>query len=406
VPGLRVLITNMMLLGRSGTETYVRDLALTLRRRGHCPLVYTFRTGRIAEELREAGVPVRVRLSDFDAPPDVIHGHHNLPTMSALLHFPGIPAVFVCHDGASWTDAPPRFPRIRRYVAIDHRCRERLVGGHAIPEREVRVIYNAVDLDRFKPRGPLPDRPRRALLFSNYANEHTHLPAVREACARTGLSLQVVGSGVNNVCDHPEAILPQFDLVFAVGRCALEALAVGAAVVLCGAEGSGPLVRPPAFTDLRRFNFGHQTLVNPVTADVLVDQIGRYDPSEAAAVSTRVRAEAGLDGMVTDLLATYEEVLAARCGAESGDTESLAAAEYFRSLEPPLFRLFAAEDKILHLEAEVRRLAVESARTAAVRPSYARRLLGPLMDSGRVRRWFGSRRLSSGGDRGGRDGDR
>lgn len=365
---LRVLITNMVLLGRSGTETYVRDLALALRRRGHCPLVYTFRTGRIAQEIRDAGVPVCEQLSDLDAPPDVIHGHHNLPTMSALLHFPGVPAVFVCHSGAFWADAPPGFSRIRRYVAVDHGCRERLVAQHAIPEREVRVIYNSVDLDRFKPRGPLPDRPSRALLFSNYANEHTHLPAVRETCARTGLHLEVVGSGVNNVCDHPEAILAQFDLVFAKARCALEALAVGAAVVLCGAEGSGPLVRLEMFDDLRRFNFGHQTLTKPVTADALVDQIGRYDPREAAAVSARVRTEAGLDTMVTELLSTYKDALADGAGAEAdqANAEARAVAEYLHSLEPPLFAYFAAEDKILHLEAEVRRLAVELAQARAV----------------------------------------
>src|SRR5262245_21225024 len=180
--GLRILITNMVLLGRSGTETYVRDLALALRRRGHQPMVYCPRTGPIADEIRDGGVPVRERLADVDPPPDVIHGHHSLPSMSALLRFPGVPAVFVCHSRAFWADAPPRFPRIRRYVAVDYLCRERLLADAGLPADRVRVVYNSVDLDRFVPRGPLPDRPRRALLFSNYANEHTHLPAVRAAC--------------------------------------------------------------------------------------------------------------------------------------------------------------------------------------------------------------------------------
>jgi hypothetical protein len=280
--------------------------------------------------------------------------------MSALLHFSRVPAVFVSHSGFFWADAPPRLPRIRRYVAVDHRCREWLAAEHGVAESQLRVIYNSVDLDRFKPRGPLPARPRRALLFSNYANEHTHLGAVREACARTGLELEVVGSGVNNVCDHPEAILGRFDLVFAKARSALEAMAVGAAVVLCGAEGCGPLVRTDLFGGLRRYNFGARTLTGPVTADALVGEVGRYDPQEAAAVSARVRAEAGLDGMVTDLLDLYAEVLAEPPPEEASGAgaESRAVAAYLRSLEPPLFRYFAAEDKIMHLEAEVRRLAV------------------------------------------------
>jgi hypothetical protein len=376
---LHVLITNMALLGRSGTETYTRDLALALRRRGHHSVVYSPRAGGgIAREIRDGGVPVCERLSDLEAPPDVIHGQHNLPAVAALLQFPGVPAVFVCHDATAWHDAPPRFPRIRRYVAVDHRCRERLVLQHAIAESEIRVIYNSVDLDRFTPRGGLPDRPRRALLFSHYAKEHTHLPAVREACARTGLDLEVVGSGVNNVCAHPEAILGRFDLVFAKSRSALEALAVGAAVVLCGSEGLGPMVRLEAFDDLRRFNFGRRALTEPVTAEALVKQIRRYDPRETAAVSARVRAEASLDTMVSELLSTYAGILADVTGAgpDAADAEARAVARYLESLEPTLFASFEAQDTIQNLEAEAGRLAVALAQARAVSGKAAPRVRG------------------------------
>src|SRR5206468_3631377 len=119
---------------------------------------------------------------------------------------------------------------------------DRLVFEHAIPEERVRVLLNFVDLQRFKPRGPLPARPTRALLFSNYAREETHLTAVREACARTGLALDVIGEGVGNVWVRPEEALGNYDLVFAKARSALEALAVGSAVVLCHATGAGPMV--------------------------------------------------------------------------------------------------------------------------------------------------------------------
>jgi hypothetical protein len=382
----------MTLLEGSGTETYVRDLAVVLRRRGHRPMVYAPRTGRLAEEVRDAGIPVRERLSDLETPPDVIHGHHNLPTMAALLRFPGAPAVYVCHSRTFWADAPPLFPRIHRYVAVDHHCRERLVLDGVIAERRIRVVYNSVDLDRFRPRERLPARPRRALLFSNYANEQTHLPAVREACARTGLDLQVIGSGVNNTCPHPEAILGQFDLVFAKARCALEALAVGTAVVLSGPEGSGPIVRLDMFDDLRRFNFGHRTLTGPVTADALEQQIRRYDAAEAAAVSAQARAEVGLDRMVTELLETYGEALlgVAEADAQEATEEALAAARYLCSLEPPLFAYFAAEDKILHLEAEVRRLAVELAQIRApAAPAFPFLcLIERVRRSRRPRRWL------------------
>ena len=42
--------------------------------------------------------------------------------------------------------------------------------------------------------------------------------------------------------DRPEAILGDYDLVFAKARAAMEAMATGCAVILCDRVGAGPLV--------------------------------------------------------------------------------------------------------------------------------------------------------------------
>src|SRR2546423_5244678 len=110
---MRILITNIVLSGRSGTETYVRDLALELLRRQHEVAVFTPRLGPIAEELIAAGIEVAARLDNLRLRPDIIHGHHNLQTALAMLHFPDIPAIFVCHDSKAWHDSPPLLTRIR-----------------------------------------------------------------------------------------------------------------------------------------------------------------------------------------------------------------------------------------------------------------------------------------------------
>ena len=186
--GLRVLITNYMLAGRTGSEMYTHDLALALAARGHTPLVYTPERGPLADELDKRGVEVRDSLEDFSQPPDIVHGQHTVPAVEALLRFQGVPGIYVCHDATHRVDTPPLFPRILRYVAVDYNCRERVTQA-GVPHDRIRVIFNSVDLARFKPRGSLPERPTRALLFSNYANDGTHLGAVREACSRAGLPL-------------------------------------------------------------------------------------------------------------------------------------------------------------------------------------------------------------------------
>jgi hypothetical protein len=328
--GLRILIANTTLASLTGTETYVRDLALGLLRKGHTPIVYSPELGAIARELRDATVPVVDDLNAVAATPDLIHGNHSAELIAALLHFPTVPAIFFCHSWTDWISSPPSHPRILRYVAVDDTCRDRLLYEHSISEGRLRVILNATDLERFKPRGPLPDRPQRALVFSNGANEHTHLGAVREACTRSGIELDVVGAGVKASTYYPELILGNYDLVFAKARCALESLAVGAAVILCDYHGGGPLVTTIELENLRRLNFGIRTLKEKLDPEIFLREIARYNAQDATEVSRRIRATASLDASLNELLALYGEVIAEHRRAPASDplAEGRAAAAY------------------------------------------------------------------------------
>ena len=335
---MRILITNNTLDFRSGSELYVRDLAIALLKRGHIPIAYSTKLGDIAQEIRAATVPVIDNLDALAAPPDVIHGHHHLDTMTALLRFPGVPAVYFCHGWLPWEETPPRFPRILRYVAVDHLCRDRLLFEHGIPEERIRVLLNFVDLERFKPRGLLPARPQRALIFSNYATEDTQIPAVRDACARHGITTEVVGLGAGNACARPEEILGRYDLVFAKGRAALESLAVGVAVILCDEKGVGPMVTSGELDRVRPLNFGLRTLREPLHADAVERQIARYDAEDAAKVSRLVRANAGTNAVVDQIVSLYGEIIAEnmRRGESNPDDEARCSAAYLRWLAPKL----------------------------------------------------------------------
>src|SRR6266567_3465869 len=336
--GLRILITNATLASLTGTETYVRDLALGLLRKGHTPIVYAPELGELAWELRDATVPVIDNLGSLGVTPDVIHGNHNTELMTALLQFQGVPAVFFCHSWTDWISSPPSHPRILAYVAVDDTCRDRLVCEHGIPEERLRVMLHAADLERFKPRTPLPLRPLRALVFSNNANKWTHLSAVREACAQAGIELDVVGSAVNASSSSPESLLGNYDLVFAKARCALEALAVGAAVILCDFRGAGPMVTSAALSELRRWNFGARTLRWPLDPQFLLTQITRYDPVDAAQVSRRIRASAALGAEVDQFVALYGEVLEewAHAPRTSRKREIKSAGVAMRAAEGPI----------------------------------------------------------------------
>ncbi|MBA4188907.1 MAG: hypothetical protein C0467_12995 [Planctomycetaceae bacterium] len=309
---MHVLITNLFLRGRSGTETHTYDLAVELRRRGVGVSVFSpDRDGPLVPGLRAAGVEVVADPRACVTPPDIIHGHHNLALLTALTAFPQSPAVFVCHDAKAWHDRAPRLSQVACYAAVDDLCRERVAADVAIPLAEVAFHGNSVDLLRFQPRGPLPVRPLRALAFSNYAAEETFLPLIRTACSRAGLQLDTIGVGSGNPSDSPETDLPRYDVVFAKARCAMEALACGCAVVLCGDEGIGPLVTPGNFHELRRWNFGRRTLTSPHDVEALVSAIEAYDAPTAEATAQLARQELSLTAAVDAWLARYEAILAA-----------------------------------------------------------------------------------------------
>lgn len=306
---MRVLVTNCTLAGRTGTETFVRDLALGLQAAGAQPIVYAPELGPLAEELRAASIPVVDDLRSIAEPPDVIHGHHHEETARALMRFPGAPALFVSHDWSAWTDVPLEFPQLRRFVAVDRTRRDRLVVTQGIDPERVSILPNSVDVDRFQPRGPLPARPRNGLVFSSYLRREREILDLRRACAQTGLSLDVAGARLGRYLEHPEVDLKGYDLVFAMGRSALEAMAVGNGVVVWGLEGLGGFVNQERFPHFLDCNFGRR-LLRRASQEDLEAAIQDFDSGEATWVQGKVRTELRLDGMVRHYLGLYEELLA------------------------------------------------------------------------------------------------
>ncbi len=306
-PGLNVLITNIVMSGRSGTEIVTRDLALGLARAGHNPTVYTQRIGPIGEELKDHSIPVTTSIDGIGEPPDIIHAHHTPVAAVAVTRFPDVPAVFLAHDFVTWHDTPPIFTPIRRYLAVDTTVAERLYGDPAVADDTVEVVLNAVDMARFPVGPPLPSRPEKALAF---AKNRGHVAAIKAACDQRDISLDVVGAAVGRIIEAPEETLQQYDLVFTSALSAIEAMACGRAVIVCDGRGLAGLVTPQRFEAWRPMNFGLRTLSRPVTATDLVSEIDGYDPVASSEVCRLIRQDADTTKWIARFLALYKTVIA------------------------------------------------------------------------------------------------
>ena len=307
--GRRVLITNDTLNTRFGAELVTRDLALGLAAMGELPMIYTPQPGSVAEEIRQGGIPVVDNLHAVPFPPDIVHGNQHLETIQALMAFPQARGIFVCHARLAWPAAPPLTDRIQHYVAVDHNCLERLTAEYAIPPEKVSVIFNSVDTVRFAQRPPLPDRPQRALVFSNYATDINYLSAVRAACKQINLPLDVIGSGVGKLVDRPQDVLPNYDVVFAKARCAIEAMAVGNAVILCDETGLGPMVNSAEVAELRKWNFGMRTLQSPIEPGRIATELDRYNAADARLVSDYIRSHSAASRLIREYSSLYGKVM-------------------------------------------------------------------------------------------------
>ena len=363
-------MTNNALAQAGGSETYLRDLALGLVRRGHFPIVYSPILGEVAEELERATVPVINDLRALNAAPDLIHGHHHLETMAAAMMFRETPAVYVCHGWMPWEEEPPAFPTIMRHVAVSDLLRERLLTRPGIAAERVVTIYSFVDTDRFVPTRPLPDRPRTALFFSNTARDDERTAVIRSACLSAGIArLDLLGRDSGMPVNRPETILPNYDIVFALGRSALEAIACGCAVIVADADGMAGLATTGTIDHFHALNCGARALQSHKTSEETVrSAIARFDRDDARRVTDWVRSHAGLDRALDAWLTVYDDALVEwrdpdlRASATDPGRQGAAAARYLATLALLVKGRHSADSERLRIQGHLSWSQSESAR--------------------------------------------
>jgi hypothetical protein len=381
---LRILITNLFVAKYSGSETVVELLADALVRAGHAPMVFAPTLGPQAARMQARGHVVVDRLALLPQRPDVMHLQQITPALMALAAFPDVPAVFSCHSASLAVDAPRQHPQIRQFVAVDDLCRA-LCVKRGMPRDRLSVILNAVDLARFAARPPLPPRPKAALMLTKTWEQQG---LVRAACAKAGLALDELGPATREMSDQIEEVLLRYDIVFATARMALEAAAVGCAVVVADGRGFAGMLRSENLEAWRRLNFGAGLLNAPMTSTALDAAIAAYDAADAGKVSARLRAEVSADDYAAAFLALYTQAIAEGIPADA--SQAAATATWLEDLLPsaaPRAWLDIARETGLLDGLEV---LFGRRRAARIRPllrSLMRRL--PLSVSSRLRYWLG-----------------
>ena len=228
---MRILMTQRELVTIAGSEMVTVEVAKALASRGHEIAVYSPKIGDVAKVLLPSGVQVLRELRDAPWEPELIYGQHHLPAMAAIARFSQSPAIYYCHGTQPWVERPPVHARIHKYIMMCEWMVLRSQTEFGLAPEQVTFVPNFVNLKRFSEVRPAPARIRNALLFGGPRLPDQELRKLEAACASLDITLDKIGHAYGTHRSRPEIFLQKYDLVFAIGKCALEAIATGCAVI-------------------------------------------------------------------------------------------------------------------------------------------------------------------------------
>jgi hypothetical protein len=249
---------------------------------------------------------------------------------------PDVPAIYHCCQSRQIT-APPRHPRIYRYLVTSDAEAERVAKVTEVSPAAIDVMHSSLDTARFSRVRQPANVPSNALVYNvRLGRESGLLNEIRAAVEALGLEFEVIGRYLGREVDDPENRLPQYDVVFAAGRFALEALACGCAVVVLNETGCGEMVCETNFERLRLGDFAVPT--GPTSsADNIRKEVERYSPSSVAAVTQLVRRVTNYTGYLTNIEKAYLAAIELHNQSQTDlVAENRAVSDYLYNLAPKI----------------------------------------------------------------------
>jgi len=230
-------------------------------------------------------------------------------TSSIVSRLTGIPLVATVH-------APGRheFPihgfklpgiadRIKKIIAVSQETRQYLISNCGVNEKKIVVIPNGVDLEVFRPSVHKKDLKRNEILYVSgiyhFSSVISLISATPQIAQRvSNIKVIIVGRGhkldevtklakkINDQLgnetivvagtqskDVMPRIMSSADVVIALGRAALEAMACGKPVIIAGRTGFGGIVTRNNINQLKTYNFSGRNSSERTTSTRMAESV-------------------------------------------------------------------------------------------------------------------------------------
>lgn len=306
---LRILVATNHLFSFTGSELTAFTLARELQAGGQRVTVWARHVARdFAPVFADAGLPVIDSLAGLpDAAFDAAYVQHSLGALELRDRFPRLPLVHASLGVLPFLEQPAFLDlAVARHLAISEEVRDNLLA-HGVPAARISFLRNVVDGSRFRPLRPPADPPRRALIYS-YKIGAERAALVAEACRRRGLVCDWIGRRPGEIAqDALPARLNEADLVFALGRGAIETLLCGRVPFVFDCHGGDGLVTPDTLDAIARCNFSGRLHARTYSVEALAEELGAVRPADGEVLREMAlarfdagRAAQRLAGMLRD----------------------------------------------------------------------------------------------------------
>ena len=298
-PAMRVVLGRQSLGALGGTETYALTVARELDRLGHDVTLAAEDFGLAADVATGRGIRV-ARMDELPSACDALIAH-DLPMAATLSErYPDARLVYVVHADGWDLQLPPVVPGVVDAVVA---CSDRLAARVRALPLEVPIVRlrEPIDTDGSVYPKALPERPRRALILSNYL-QGARRRLLLDAWGSAGVECTQAGSRTSVVVD-PRVAFEAADIVVGKGRVVLEAMCAGCAVYVYDQYGGDGWVTPETYPAFEADHFAGQATVPPRRAADLATDLAAYSPEMGVWNNELVRSQHGARHHAIELVA-------------------------------------------------------------------------------------------------------
>jgi hypothetical protein len=270
---MELVLATLHLSWMGGATTYLLTVASALQRLGHEVTLYSPDAAATAAHARDRGL--RVATDPAQLPPecDAVLAQDTAVALELADRYPG-PQVFVSHGFGVDLAMPPQLPGLTAaVVAMNDRVAAQ-ARALAVDAPVVR-LRQPIDIERFRFRGPVRERPRKALLLGNYLRGDRRA-LIAGVCAELGIEWVQQGREGDGIVVDPADAIAQADIVIGYGRSILEAMACGRPAYVYDHSGADGWVTPDSYPALERDGFTGMASGKQAARETLACDLAAY----------------------------------------------------------------------------------------------------------------------------------